>query len=134
MGDLLGAYSLICAAITALYSLWYPEIKAFLRDHDWPPVVDAMNIQGQYAELKEIRQTKIFPLLLAGIGIAVIFLPTVISILVSCFRELSQNGLHGSVYDPVSVCLIFLLVLNGFLVKKIWELNSEVQGYLQENQ
>jgi predicted permease len=34
----------------------------------------------------------------------------------------------------VSVCLIFLLVLNGFLVKKIWELNSEVQGYLQENQ
>ena len=126
MGDLLGAYSLIFAAITALYSLWYPEMQAYFRDRSWPPVVAAINIQGQYAKLKEMRRTKIAPLFFASIGIAIIFLPTIISIA----KDLFTNGISLSTYDPISICLLFLLVLNGFLIKKILDLDKEVREYL----
>ena len=126
MGDLLGAYSLIFAAITALYSLWYPEMQAYFRDHSWPPVVAAINIQGQYVKLKEMRRTKITPLFIASIGITIIFLPTIISIA----KDLFTSGISLSTYDPISMCLLFLLVLNGFLIKKILDLDKEVREYL----
>jgi len=129
MGDLLGAYSLIFAAITALYSLWYPEIQAYLRDHSFPPIVDAVNIQGQYADLKEMRRTKMIPLLIASLGIAIIFLPTVYVIV----SDLITNGISLATYNPISICLLFLLVLNVFLVWKIAALNQQLQDYLDTN-
>ncbi|NMC29546.1 MAG: hypothetical protein GYA45_05705 [Pelolinea sp.] len=129
MGDLLGAYSLIFAAITALYSLWYPEMQTYFHDHDWPPDVDPVNIQRQYVELKQMRSTKVIPLFIASIGIAIIFLPTVVSIV----NDFFANGISFSTYDPIKICLLFLLVLNGFLIKKIFDLNSEIHGYLKQN-
>jgi len=126
MGELLGAYSLIFAAITALYSLWYPEIQNYLSSHLWPEAVSRKNIQGQYRHLKQLRRMKTIPLLIASIGIAIIFLPTVYSIVIA----LIQNGISISTYDPISICLLFFLVLNVFLIWKIIDLDKELCKYL----
>ncbi len=129
MGELLGAYSLIFAAITALYSLWYPEIQSYLSSHLWPQAVSRKNIQGQYKHLEQLRRTKTIPLLIASLGIAVIFLPIVYSIV----TELIRNGISFSTYDPISICLLFLLVLNIFLIWKIYDLDKELRIYLATN-
>ena len=131
MADLLGAYSFIFTAITALYSIWYPEAKNFIHTQEWPPDVDPANIPGQFVVLKTIKRTRIIPLLLASLGIALIFLPTIISILYSGFQELCCNEWVWSSYDPVSICLLFLLVLNIFLVSRIVEFHKEVRIYLR---
>lgn len=129
MGDLLGAYSLIFAAITALYSLWYPEIQSYLSNNAFPPSVNPINIQWQYEDLKKMRRTKVIPLLVASLGVAIIFLPTVYSIVM----KFIQNGISLSAYDPISVCLLFLLVLNAFLIWKIVDLDKELREYLATN-
>ncbi len=129
MGDILGAYSVIFAVITALFGLWYPEIQAYLNDNRWPPDVKAVDIEGQYEHVKEIRRSKIIPLLIISLGITIIFLPAAISIV----QGLLQNGISFSTYDPISMCLLFLLVLNILLIWKIFDVDKDLREKLATN-
>jgi len=99
MSDLLSAASLFLAVIGLLYSVWYGEITKAIaltapqhRD-DRGPVI---------RETKTAYQTRALPLAMASVTLAIVLTPDLVSVAVSAFRAVSQEGVSAvNLYDAV---------------------------------
>jgi hypothetical protein len=115
MADILTSSSLLLAIITAIYTLYYPsiiEIIAIL------PEKHSADNETNYIKAKNIRNTKLLPLLISSIMLTLTFIPEFIKQVSSSARIILDKGFLLSTYDIVVasfiiVCLfMFLFCIN----------------------
>jgi len=89
MSDLLSAASLFLAVIGLLYSVWYGEITSAIaltapkHKDDRGPVI---------RQTKTAYQTRACPLAIASLTLAIVLIPDLVSVAVSAFSTVSQEG------------------------------------------
>lgn len=133
MGDLLSSASLLVAIVTVLYGLWYPEITRGINTKvpDYKEQCDA-----PLKEINSVISRRARPLLLASVGLAVVFLKDAGKILYTSIAsfdwDIPKRLLN---YDAVSTAFVLVEMLWIYisvqlfmdfvkLIKKRRELNS----------
>jgi hypothetical protein len=117
MSDILSSASLLLAIITALYGLFYPDIIKIL---DIIPAVHAVDNKPHFIKAKEIRNTKLFPLLLASIILTLTFMPEFLHQIKTALELYCKLGFAFDTYNTViasfMVVCIFMIVLSISIV------------------
>lgn len=129
--NLLTASSILLGIITALYGLFYSEIKTVL---DITPKKHKIDNTQEFNKSKKIIQGKYLPLLFGSLVITIINIPEL-------YRQLRNSyiaikGIENASYDTliasfIAVCFFMILfsiiiIITGFkLRKKIKELNPK---------
>lgn len=117
MSDLLSASSLLLAILTTLYSLFYSSINEFIGIK---PSLHKADNKKDYESGKEIRNTKILPILLSSIILSAVFIPEAVNIIYESFRLIKLHGFDGVYYDTVKttyiVVTLFIIALSFSIV------------------
>jgi hypothetical protein len=106
MSDKLSAASLLLAIVAVLYGMWYPQLTEALRTK--VPEFSADRAKPR-KEVAEVRKGRAFPLMVAAVGVGVVFLPDAVAIALQSLRIAASEGL-GAVRDYDSVTTAFVLV------------------------
>jgi hypothetical protein len=113
MSDKLSAASLLLAIVAVLYGMWYPlltdsletKVPEFAADRPKPR-------KAVYA----VRKGRALPLLVAAIGVAAVFLPDALGIVVQSLRIAATEGLHLREYDSVATAFVLVEVVSLYFV------------------
>jgi hypothetical protein len=123
MSDLLSSASLLMAAVTVLYSLWYPDLIKVLESTESSYNEDNVAL---CAMTKDVFLGKAILLTIMSSSVGVIFAPDALKICTQSL-EIYQSSLNHS-YDAIGTayCFVFIfsciLAVNIFLLtQKIWK-------------
>lgn len=127
MSDLISASSLLMAAITVLFSLWYPEIIGVLNQKGAKHAGDNLQLKKS---LKIVLFTKSIPLTILSLGVFLTFLPNVIAIILDSIKQgfptLETYSAVNTAFCLVSaICLgltFYICILSIMLVSKLCHL------------
>lgn len=108
---LLGALSLLVAAITALYSIWLPEVNAVLDSQ----VPSARGKQRQDLVLKhrKVNKARVLPLLIFSILLVLALLPSLVEIVLDAVGSFSSEAIWN--YDPAKMIFVVVYAVCTFL-------------------
>ena len=124
MSDILSSFSLLLTIVTVLYGTWYQEIKTAI-DH-WEDIPDP-SLKKQYQEyLKGKRntlRTKLLPLMIAGVVLAVLLIPVAWRIIADALSAFQQYGCEAvRLYDTVQATVLVVFVFAAILcVNLCWQ-------------
>lgn len=129
--DLLTASSILLGIITALFGLFYPDIRSVI---EIKPKTHAVDNTENYDKSRMIFRTKYLPLLIGSFVVSLINVPELYKVLKTSFITIINNGINNITYDTVIatyivVCLflIFFTVImipSGFkMISKVRKLN-----------
>jgi hypothetical protein len=106
MSDKLSAASLLLAIVAVLYGLWYPILTEGLAT----PVPEfSANRAGPRKAVRSTRNTRALPLMVATVGVAAVFLPDAVAILIQSLRYGVSQGLGAlAAYDSVSTAFVLV--------------------------
>src|SRR5690348_5406982 len=101
ISDILSSASLLLAALTMIYSLFYPEIKSVL---DMVPQtgVTIKDNAPNYDNAKVIRNSKVLPILFGSIVLSLVFIPEFIAQVKNSLTVFKAEGLSLSSYDTAN--------------------------------
>lgn len=110
MSDRLSAASLLLAIVAVLYGMWYPQLTQALETK--VPEFPAER-PGLRKQVLEVRRTRALPLMLAAIGLALVFLPDVVGIAARSIGILIENGVEAvRLYDSVTTAFLLVEVVS----------------------
>ncbi len=109
LGNVLSAASLLLAALSFIFGLWYPDIKKTLEDRI--PDVPSERLPELNAA-KQVFFVRALPLTLIAWLLAVVYLPPAFRILNDPIK-IAKSGISTSSYDPVRASL---LIIDGILI------------------
>lgn len=102
-GDLLSAFGLLVAAVTALYSLWVPSLEALLSVQ----VGLTEGQKGKYrAEARKALAQRSLPLALAAVTMVVLLAAPLVEISADAIDIWLTGRLFESEYDPVAAMFV----------------------------
>lgn len=122
MGDLLSAFGLLVAAVTALYSMWVPSLEALSLE-------EAGVSEGQKAAFKTRARSnflrRALPLALVATSMVLLLAPPFAQVVANLVDVLVHNKFQASDYDPIagmfavvySVCCILAVSTCGLAIK-----------------
>lgn len=106
MSDKLSAASLLLAIVAVLYGTWYPLLTDTLAIK--VPEFAAERRKPR-REVAEVRAVRALPSMVAAGGVAAVFLPDVVAIVLHSLRTIASEG-PGAVRTYDSVATAFVLV------------------------
>lgn len=132
--DVLSSASLILAALTTIYGLYYSDIRDIL---DVVPKTGDLKPDNKpnYTKAKTILRSKLIPLLVGSIVLTLVFIPDFIYQLVNCYQIWRDLGVSYDTYNTSNAAYVvvtfFAIMLTGSVllmfygfVKKIRALRS----------
>lgn len=110
MTDLLAAASLLTAAVTVLYGLWYPEIARAL---EMPVPARAADAGPRRHQVRVVLRARVVPLAVLSVCVALVFVPDALGIVSEAVSLVSHEPLAALHYDSrkTAVCLIVVFSL-----------------------
>lgn len=126
MTDLLAAASLLTAAVTVLYGLWYPEI---VRTLELPLPSKTADFGPVRRQVRLTFRARILPLAALAVCVALVFVPDAIAIAREAIALIVHNGMANVRYDSqkTAVCLVVVFSIGmachvSALALKTWRL------------
>lgn len=119
ISDILSSASLILAALTTIYSLFYPEIRSVL---DMVPQtgVTVKDNAPNYNKAIVIRNSKVLPLLTGSTVLSLVFIPEFIVQVDNCVEVFKKEGMRSSSYNTANatyiVVTLFAIMLTSSIV------------------
>jgi len=111
--DLLGAASLLLAALAVLYGVWYSSIEAA---KELPIPAHASDAVKPLASVRAVLRGRAYPLAIASGISTLVFAPEAISIATETIRSFTDHGLRAfDDYEPIEAAL-FLVTVGLFVL------------------
>lgn len=115
MSDLLAAASLLMAVAAILFSLSYSEITKALKIE---PKERSVDNKAARKSVNAVLHIKAIPVAIMALGVALIFLPDVITLVTESYNGYAQNGFAAfQKYDAVRTAYCFVNVLSWVLTR-----------------
>lgn len=126
ISDLLSSASLILAAITFLYTSWYPSIEEAINYSIDRQYADA---KSDHKRLKSVLRNRALPISIASTLMMIIFLPDAIKILVVSISNLELLPFWASLkyYDANAAVLLFIDASFLSMIFFFWSLVGKLQ-------
>lgn len=129
MSDLLSSSSLLLAILTTLYGIFYSAINEILKIEPKPHAVDNKSNCNKGID---VRKSKIIPLLIASIGLTLIFVPEAYKIMIESCSLLGRKGLCQVTYDTVKTTYIAVTIFFITLTFSICRLTIKFNKHLKK--
>lgn len=106
--DLLGAASLLLAALAVLYGVWYSSIEAAKR---LTIPIHSRDAAKPLASVRAVLRGRAYPLALASGLSTLVFAPEAISIVAGTIQTIGDHQLGAfHYYDPIEAALLLVTV------------------------
>jgi len=107
--DVLSSASLLLAALTTLYSLFYAEINSILDIEPKTGSTKSENLPD-YNKAKKVRNSKVIPLLAGSIMLSLVFIPQFCGQLANCYAVYKAGDVDMSQYNTTNASYVAVTV------------------------
>ena len=126
--NLLTASSILLGIITALYGLFYPDIKNVI---EIIPKQHKVDNKQNYIKSKNVFNGKYLPLMLGAIITTLIYLPELYKQILKSITVITTNSFDNVKYDTmtasfIAVC-IFMLLITIMIIRIGFKMNNKIK-------
>ncbi len=131
MSDILSSASLLLAILTAIFSLFYPDINAILNIE---PKTGALKKDNgpAYVKGKATRNSKVLPLFIGGPILTLVFIPQFFYQIKNAYLVFNTDGLKMSDYDTANASYIVVALFAIALTINILALSFKYFSHLKQ--
>ena len=110
--SLLTASSILLGVLTALYGVFYPDIKSIL---DIIPKTHTEDNKKEYNRSKDVFNSKYIPLLIGTLVISILFIPELYRQVVNSINVINEYGIKNTTYDTLAASFIAICCFMNFM-------------------